>query len=399
MEKSYSRLDGVAALCALLLGLLLGSLYYIRLWELDSDGLSLTLPKLPYWDFTNLWAGGFLASKGNVAVIFDVDAYRAFLRGLFSSRLADQEWSYPPSILLVGVPLAQLPIFPAYLVWTAGSIVALHFALKPLALPTLVHAVCLLSPAGFMNLALGQNGAFTAALLIGGLLLVHTRPVLAGVFFGILTMKPHLGLLIPICLIASGSYRAFWSATATAILLFFATGIAFGFDVWSLFMSRTAPLMSSILEEPYPQAYHAHAITVFVMARWLGLGIGAAYAAQAAALACCAATVVWLWRPANPIDHRKRVMITATLAIVASPYGYSYDTIPLCIAAAFLFVTERTLNKAFLAMVWLFPLFIHHINFHGIGIAVLVPITLAIYTLVATERRRTAAAPESVKVS
>lgn len=399
MDRAYNRVDLVVGLLAVLAGLSLGFAYYIRLWELDADGLSVNLQKLPYWDFTNLWAGGLLASKGSVAVIFDVDAYRTFLRELISPRLADQEWSYPPSVLLVGVPLAQLPIFAAYVVWTVGSIVALNFALKPLAMPTLAHAACLLSPSGFTNLLLGQNGAFTAALLIGGLLIVYSRPILAGVFFGILTMKPHLGLLIPICLVASGSYRAFVSAAVTAVLLFLATGIAFGFDVWSLFMGKTAPLMSSILEAPYPQTYHAHAITVFVMARWAGLGVGGAYAVQALALACCAVTVAWLWRPANPMDHGKRVCITTTLAIVASPYGYSYDTIPVCVTAAFLFVTERRLNKIVLALIWIFPLFIHQINYHGIGIAILAPIFLVVYALLASERRATSASPEPAKAS
>jgi len=387
MGKAYSKFDITAGLCAVLLGLSIGFGYYIKLWQLDANGLSTGIQKLPYWDFTNLWAGGLLASKGSVGTIFDVDAYRAFLRSMFMPQLADQEWSYPPSVLLVGVPLAQLPIAVAYVVWTVGSIVALHFALRPLSLPLLAHAACLLSPSGFTNLLIGQNGALTAALLIGGLSLVYTRPIVAGILFGVLTMKPHLGLLIPICLIASGSYRAFLSAAVTASLLFLATGLAFGFDVWTLFIGKTAPLMSSILEAPYPQTYQAHAITVFLACRWLGFSVAGAYAGQAAALVLCAAVAIWLWRPQNPIEHGKRVCITATLAIVASPYGYSYDTIPMCVTAAFLFVTEPRLSRLAMAVFWLFPLFIHRINYHEIGITVLAPILLVTYALAAGQRR------------
>jgi len=387
MGKAYSKFDITAGLCAVLLGLSIGFGYYIKLWQLDANGLSTGIQKLPYWDFTNLWAGGLLASKGSVGTIFDVDAYRAFLRSMFTPQLADQEWSYPPSVLLVGVPLAQLPIAVAYVVWTVGSIVALHFALRPLSLPLLAHAACLLSPSGFTNLLIGQNGALTAALLIGGLSLVYTRPIVAGILFGVLTMKPHLGLLIPICLIASGSYRAFLSAAVTASLLFLATGLAFGFDVWTLFIGKTAPLMSSILEAPYPQTYQAHAITVFLACRWLGFSVAGAYAGQAAALVLCAAVATWLWRPQNPIEHGKRVCITATLAIVASPYGYSYDTIPMCVTAAFLFVTEPRLSRLAMAVFWLFPLFIHRINYHEVGFTVLAPILLVTYALAAGQRR------------
>ncbi|TCL73118.1 glycosyltransferase family 87 protein [Rhizobium sp. BK251] len=376
MLAKRSKFDAVSALIIVLFGLVIGFGYHVHLWHLEADGFSPVSEKLPYWDFTNLWAGGVLASNGSVETIFDVESYRAFLRQMFTPRLADQEWSYPPSILLIGIPLSQLPIFPAYVLWTAGTIALLHFALRPLSLPPLAHLACLLSPAGFINAALGQNGALTAALLIGGLSLVFSRPVIAGILFGLLTMKPHLGLLIPICLLASGSYRAFLSATVTAVLLFLVTGLALGFDVWQVFMEKTAPMMSSILEAPYPQTYHSHAMTVFVMARWLGLDVAGAYVVQGVVLLGCAALVAYLWRPSSSIEHAKRVCITATLSIVASPYGYSYDTIPMCVTAAFLFVTDTRVNKWLLAFVWLYPLYVHRVNHEGIGIGVLVPILL-----------------------
>jgi hypothetical protein len=381
MTRVFSKTDLVAALIVVFLGISIGFGYYVNLWKVGADGLSPITQKLRYWDFTNLWAGGLLASKGNVSLIFDVDAYRIFLREIFTPRLADQEWSYPPSMLLIGVPLSQMPLPIAYGVWTLGSIVALHFALRPLSLPPLAQVACLLSPSGLINASLGQNGALTAALLIGGLSIVFSRPVLAGVFFGILTMKPHLGLLIPICLIASGSYRAFLSASLTAIGLFLLTGFAFGFDVWAMFVEKTAPMMSAIMEAPYPQGYHSRAVTVFIMSRWLGFGVMGAYIVQVAVMVICGGIVAWLWRPMNLIEHRMRVCVTATLAVIASPYGYSYDIIPMCITVALLFVTEAGRSRLALAFFWLSPLFIHLLNQRGIGISVLVPVLVVAYAL------------------
>ena len=80
-----------------------------------------------------------------------------------------------------------------------------------------------------INAFFGQNGAFTAALLVGGLLAAPKRPILAGVLFGLLTVKPQLGILIPFCLLASRNWRAFASAAVTTVTLVLLTGLAFGF--------------------------------------------------------------------------------------------------------------------------------------------------------------------------
>jgi len=141
--KPKSSSDKRLAAIVFALGLAIGAFYHVALWDLGDDGFSAVSKRLPYWDFTNLWAGSRIALEGNVAALFDVDAYRAALRAMFSPDLPDQEWSYPPSMILFGAPLAALPILPAYLLWTFGTIALLHFAIRPLRLPALVHlAAC-----------------------------------------------------------------------------------------------------------------------------------------------------------------------------------------------------------------------------------------------------------------
>ncbi len=363
-------------------GTALGAYYLLGLWTLGNDGFSAISKRLPYWDFTNLWGGSRMALDGSVATLFDTEAYRTALRSMFSPGLPDQEWSYPPSIMLFGAPLALMPILPAYLVWTFGTIALLHFAIRPLRLPLALHLAALASPAVFINAMFGQNGALTAALLIGGLLAAPKRPLLAGVLFGLLTIKPHLGILIPFCLIASRNWRAFASAAATSLLLAVGTGTAFGFEVWPSFMSETRALMTAIMEAPYPQLYHSNALTVFVMARSGGASVGAAYAWQAVATAAAIVAVIWLWLPSTMIDHRRRALTTAALAIVATPYGYTYDTIPMCVALCYMFAVTAKPQAVLLAIAWLFPLFAHLLNYEGIGIGVLVPIAVAAWMLV-----------------
>jgi len=355
-------------------GVLIGLVYHAYLWQIGDNGLSALFDRLPYWDFTNLWAGSRMALDGDPATLFDADRYRSALREMLSPDLPNQEWSYPPSMLLVGTPLAVLPIGLAYLVWTFGTIVLLHCAIRPLRLPMPIHVAAVFSPAVAINAFFGQNGAFTAALLIGGLLAAPKRPILAGILFGLLTVKPQLGILVPFCLLASRNWRAIASATVTTVMLVLLTGLAFGFGTWTLFFSETRPLMTAIMEAPFPMPYHANALTVFIMARSLGAGIEASYIAQAVATVAAIASAAWLWLPSTAIDPRRRSLLTATLAIAATPYGYTYDTIPMCVAVAYLFAVAKDPRLVALSLAWLFPLVAHLLPLAGIGVGVLVPI-------------------------
>lgn len=376
-EKSRSHID------ALLLGfsVLLGLMYLRSVWTLGSDGLSLSTARLPYWDFSNLWAGGRLILDGHIDWLFDPETYRAWLRSVFSPALPGQEWSYPPALFFIAVPLGALPILPAYLVWTVGTLYCLHRALRLLHLPVLLHGMALLAPAVWINVAFGQNGALTAALLIGGLALLPSRPLIAGALLGLLVIKPHLAILAPVAVLASRNWQAFFAAAATSLGLIILTGLAFGFAVWVDFWTVTMPLMSGIMEAPYPQSYHSHAATAFIVGRWLGLGLSASYAVQAAFTLMAVVISAVTWRPASAQPYERRVALTALLAIVATPYGYSYDMVPFSVAVVVLGFARPDVNRALLLPFWSLPFFVHLLNHYGLAIGVLFPVALALGAL------------------
>ncbi|WFU08933.1 hypothetical protein QA646_16840 [Rhizobium sp. CB3090] len=143
--QSKVRLDFILAGMVAMLGMVRG-LYLTTVWVLTPDGISVVADRLPYWDFTNLWAGSLMALKGHVAYLFDMAAYRQELRVFFSPLLPDHEWSYPPSILLIGVPFAALPIFPAYILWTLLTLLLLFLATKPLGLNLWARMLIVICP-------------------------------------------------------------------------------------------------------------------------------------------------------------------------------------------------------------------------------------------------------------
>lgn len=355
------RMQRLLLAAVLAVGMFVGLVVIVRVWQVAPDGVSPFTLKLRQWDFTNLWAGGVLAASGKLGILFDHDAYNAWLHALFSPRTYPQEWSYPPSLLLLGVPLAQLSLPAAYTVWTLTTLAMLGLTLRWGGLSPWVCAAVLISPGELNNIAFGQNGALTATLLIGGLLLAERRPVASGILCGLLTIKPHLGILIPVCLLASRNWRALAAAIVTAGVLVGLTGFAFGWEVWRNFLTVTEPMMRGFMEAPYPHPYQSNAVTVFVMLRAAGAGLATAYAVQLVAV-CCAATLAWrVWRLPNA-DPALQVAVTVCLTLLATPYGYCYDMAAYSAALAVLLARDGWRMTPLRAVAWLWPALVAPIN-------------------------------------
>jgi hypothetical protein len=344
------------------LGIIFSCTFYFGLWGSVNDGISGTSGTTPYWDFNNLWVGSKLALEGQVKTLFDVELYRTEMDRLLALDVPNQEWSYPPNMLLIGAPLAVFPIPVAYTMWTIGAIILMYFALKPFQLTLMARLAITLSPAIFMSALFGQNGTLISVLLLSALVLLPSRPVVAGILIGILTIKPQFGLLLPFILIASQNWKAFGSATITAIALFLISGLSFGFETWALFISETQPMMRDIMEAPYRQGYQNNAVTVFITMRALGAELPLAYGVQIIASLACLVYAIRLWRTNKTIAHELRVALTLLLVLLATPYGYTYDMVGISAAIGIFcaFYRKMWLIPIF-GFAWLFPLFNHFI--------------------------------------
>ena len=123
-------------------------------------------------------------------------------------------------------------------------------------------------PAVFVNLGHGHNGFLTAALMAFALINLDTRPILAGVLFGLLAYKPQFGLMIPLVLLATGRWRTLFAAGATVVLLVIAATLAFGFETWRAFF-RFAEYTRAIVLETGETGWHKIQ-SVFSWARMWG---------------------------------------------------------------------------------------------------------------------------------
>jgi hypothetical protein len=211
------------------------------LWILPVGTLAADRVAVAARDYTDLWAAGRLVVSGQDHVLFDLAEFNAALHSMFGAGFPHQIWPYPPPTLLLAVPLSTLPLLFGFLLYTAGTIGLLWWSLRSCNISGVACAAVLVSPAVADNALAGQNGSLIAALLFGGLSLVHRRPILAGAILGSLIIKPQFGILVLPCLVAARSWRALAGMTIWAALLVVVSGILFGIDAWEVFLSIRDP--------------------------------------------------------------------------------------------------------------------------------------------------------------
>ncbi|WP_162596069.1 glycosyltransferase family 87 protein [Methylobacterium sp. 17Sr1-1] len=276
-------------------------------------------------DFINAWAGGRLALSGQSDILFDFGAYHAAIGALFGTPLPFHNWSYPPSTLLLLVPLAWMPYFAALAVWTVGLFAAFaRMTLSQVPPGRRLRALLLLAlaPACLVNAAGGQNGFLTATLLLSGVLALERRPVLAGILFGLLTCKPQLGLVLPPVLIALGAWRTIAAAVGTTLALVGASLLAFGADAWRHTLGQTSAYSYGVLASF--DGFFAYMMTsVFAGARTFGLSMGTAWGLQILVAVPVLAATVWAVRRSR--DPLQRAGVIAVAVPLLTPYAFNYD--------------------------------------------------------------------------
>jgi alpha-1,2-mannosyltransferase len=326
-------------------------------------------------DFANTWLSARVSLTGDPTPWFDFDHFNAALKAEFGAQYPVHLWSYPPHLLLFIWPLGFLPVVAAYFVWCMVGL-ALFVAVAAPARRPIELVLLLVAPAVIVNIYGGQNGHFTAVLMIAGLLSLDRRPVLAGVLFGLLTIKPQLGILIPVLLLMTGRWRTIAAAIITATALVLATALVFGPKIWTAYLDVAWPTQSHIVVHG-GGFYMSMMPTTFMNLRSAGLSADTAAAAQAVVSAGALAALVWtFWRRREPVLSAAMFI---TLTFLATPYAFNYDMV------IFAWVTVSLLRRrdngvwdyGLLLAVWVLPVLIFILGLVGLPCSALVLIAFA----------------------
>jgi hypothetical protein len=278
-------------------------------------------------DFINYWGAPQLAAT-DISQLFDNVAYNLGLDALYGSHLPLHNWSYPLHLLLLLAPFASFTLPVAYGLWTVLGIAfysAVVWHIAPMAHRRLAVFMAAIAPASLMCILFGQNGFFTAALFLAAWHLLGTRPKMAGIALGLLTVKPQLGVVWPLLLLQQKRWTTILVATLTAAMLLGLSLWKFGVDAWRGYLTQAAAYQWSLVREPLANRHYETMVPSFSNAlQRLGLHVDAAYALQ---IAIAIAVILCLLRDfarAKTLDSRSTLLV-ATAAMLATPYLFNYD--------------------------------------------------------------------------
>lgn len=300
-------------------------------------------------DFLCMYEAARAAITGEVDRLYDFVRFNEHLAAEYPG-VPFHSWSYPPTMLLLLAPLGLLPYGAAFALWQGGTLALCLWACWPDAQTAergrmtriLVVAAIVVAPATWLNLFGGQNGFLIAALFIGGFRLLKTKPLLAGVLFGLLTVKPHFGIVIPFALVLLRAWPAIASAAATAIGLAGLSLLAFGVAPWVGMIEVTAPHQLQLVQA-MEGFYTLMMPTVIAALRQFDLPPAAAVAGHVAAAGVALGACWLLLRRAD--DWRRQAFIVGVTTILVTPYYFNYDMVAVS-ALACLILAGSDWSKA-----------------------------------------------------
>ena len=230
-----------------------------------------------------------------------------------------KELAYPPPYLLFIKPFTMLPYGAAFILWVTLTGALYLWASREAKLPAIAN------PAAAFNGMIGQNGFLTGAIMFAGLHQLAASPWRGGAILGLLIIKPHLALILPVAVVAARAWPAIPAALATMVSLLAIAFAAFGTEAYAQFLELGTKYGQFVREGAWNWNELA---SFYALGRWAGIPVTLAWTAHIA-IALAAATAVWFaWRE----DWDGKVALASAAALLMSPYLFTYDAVLLTLA-------------------------------------------------------------------
>ena len=198
-------------------------------------------------DFDAFWSAARITLQDGARAAYDNRAIEAFERANTTMPQPGYlAFYYPPSFLLLCLPLAMLPYVLSLLVFETAQAALLFPALKRILGNGWGWLPVLACPGFTMNVFSGQNGGLSASCLAFAMLTLDHRPWIGGACLGLLSCKPQLAACIPVALLAARRWQAAAAAAITALVLACAATLALGIGAWQGFLSNAPAARNDI---------------------------------------------------------------------------------------------------------------------------------------------------------
>ena len=278
-------------------------------------------------DFLNFWHYGLAAWNGKAMAYYDVWNYNAVLDRLIPGYdYPNQNWSYPPHYMMLAAPFGLVGYNWALAVFSGLGL----FAYWKVAAQPLAHRESRLAlfamPALTVFLLCGQVSALVAVALIAIYRNLDERPVVAGLIIALLTVKPQIGLLIPLFLILTGRWKVFFAAAGGTIALIGTSLLLHGVEPWRYYLIDGISVQSTTLVDSNVIVLGLMP-TVFVNAVMVGVPRNVSMLMHGLVALCAIAAMVWTVLRCRDQFLQFASLVVATL--IVTPYLMSYDTLVL----------------------------------------------------------------------
>ncbi len=337
-------------------------------------------------DFIHYYVAALLAARGKILEVYNTPAFQSAIAKYIGPNI--YYWPYPPTFLIILLPLSLLPYLPALFLWVTLTLIAYLLVVHHIAPRPLTFLLTLAFPATFYNIFTGQNGFLTAGFFGAGLILLENRPFLGGILLGLISYKPQFAILVTLALIFGRQWRALLGAVSAALGLALISVGLFGPRVW-LWFSRNLPVSLEFLSSaPRPKM-----VSLFAAILLMRGEAATAWILQGIIMLAAVAVLFWGWRRGAP-PLRKALLVLLTLLF--SPHAFYYDLTLLALPLAWIGWQGHTHGwlpgeQIILALAWLLPFLM---IFRIIEINLNLPLTpLILLALVILVLRRQSAFP------
>lgn len=293
-------------------------------------------PPLPA-DFSVYWAGGQKVLAGDASFVYDGLRFDNYLGHLHETEpRGGLRFPYPPSMFLLIWPLGFLPFPIAWVMFLIPGMVGFFYIARRLTDNVTAIGMTFAIGGPIHSIQLGQNGFYTAALLVGGLLALNRSKPLAGFMIALLAIKPHLAVVAFLALLYWREWRALAWAIGTSFGMVLLSSLLFGPSIWIDFLVGNSTFAGEVaasketLIQPMQQTFFALLIGSYGMIWALLFHVAIALAA--------------LFVCIQIKDRQLAIAAVAAATVIVTPYAYLYDSTMLVLACALLIQHDRQLS-------------------------------------------------------
>lgn len=373
---------------AWLFGVAFSLLLFVRdyLTFQHSRGISINGSAIWGRDYVNVFTSGRFVIEGRLADLYDKDAYRAWQTETFGWGIHDHMYSYPPVTLFYTPIFGAMPYFWSLALWTIVSLLVFGLAARPwLRRESLGEGLAMILPASIVCVWAGHYGLIVGALWLAAWHNLETRPKLSGVMAGLMIIKPHMAVLIPILYLRRKSWSAIAAAAATVAILVAASAVCFGPELWTTYLESTSQSQLSLLHATH--TFFAKMMPTLSPALFAyGFPAQLVWPAQVA-VAAIVVILMWVYQPA---DAHRAGLAAAAATFLILPYAFNYDMTVVSLAALILLTEASRREKIWPALIasviFLLPAVIIYMNKAGFWISPLLIAAFLFQLLYKAER-------------